>query len=72
VIVGAVSAAMGDKEWSDSLREDVVKATQDFKGEGATGELGFDENGDSVNTTLTVYQVASGDWKSVKTGKFGE
>jgi branched-chain amino acid transport system substrate-binding protein len=72
VIVGAVSKALGDKEWSDSMREDVVKATQDFKGEGATGELGFDENGDSINTTLTVYQVADGDWKSVKTGKFGE
>jgi branched-chain amino acid transport system substrate-binding protein len=72
VIIGAVSKALNGKDWSDSLRPAVVTATQNFKGEGATGELAFDENGDSTNTTLTVYQVADGDWKSVKTGKFGK
>lgn len=70
VIIAAVADAIGDGEWADTMRPDVVKAAQDFKGEGATGELGFDENGDSTNTVLTVYQVTGGEWKSVETGKF--
>lgn len=70
VIIGAVGETIGDGEWADTMRPDVVKAAQDFKGEGATGELAFDENGDSTNTVLTVYQVTGGEWKSVETGKF--
>jgi branched-chain amino acid transport system substrate-binding protein len=70
VIIESVGKAVGDGEWADSMREDVVKAAGEYKGEGATGELAFDENGDSTNTVLTVYQVTGGEWKSVETGKF--
>jgi branched-chain amino acid transport system substrate-binding protein len=70
VIIAAVSETIGDGEWADTMRADVVKATQDYKGEGATGEVAFDENGDSTNTVLTVYQVTGGEWKSVESGKF--
>ncbi|MBB4912482.1 branched-chain amino acid ABC transporter substrate-binding protein [Actinophytocola algeriensis] len=70
VIIAAVGKAIGDGEWADDMRADVVKAAQDYSGEGATGELAFDENGDSTNTVLTVYQVTGGEWKSVETGKF--
>lgn len=70
VIIASVGKAIGDGEWADSMRPDVVKAAQDYSGEGATGELAFDENGDSTNTVLTVYQVTGGEWKSVETGKF--
>jgi branched-chain amino acid transport system substrate-binding protein len=70
VIIAAVGTAIGDGEWSDDMRADVVKAAQDYSGEGATGELAFDENGDSTNTVLTVYEVTGGEWKSVETGKF--
>lgn len=70
VIIAAVAETIGDGEWADSMRADVVKAAQDYSGEGATGEVAFDENGDSTNTVLTVYQVTGGEWKSVETGKF--
>jgi branched-chain amino acid transport system substrate-binding protein len=70
VIIAAVGKAIGDGEWADDMHADVVKAAQDYSGEGATGELAFDENGDSTNTVLTVYQVTGGEWKSVETGKF--
>ena len=70
VIIAAVGGAIGDGEWADSMRADVVKGAQDYKGDGATGEVAFDENGDSTNTVLTVYQVTGGAWKSVETGKF--
>jgi branched-chain amino acid transport system substrate-binding protein len=70
VIIAAVGETIGDGEWADSMRADVVKAAQDYKGDGATGEVAFDEFGDSTNTVLTVYQVTGGEWKSVETGKF--
>lgn len=70
VIIASVGKAIGDGEWSEDLRAKVVEEAQNYKGEGATGELAFDENGDSTNTVLTVYQVTGGAWKSIKTGKF--
>ena len=70
VIIASAAKAVEGKDWSDDLHADVVAAAQDYSGEGATGPLGFDEYGDSKNKTLTVYQVTSGEWKSVKTGEF--
>jgi branched-chain amino acid transport system substrate-binding protein len=72
VIITSAGKVVDGKEWSDDMHKDVVAAAQDYKAEGATGEVAFDEFGDSTNTTLTVYSVTSGAWKSVKTGKFGE
>jgi len=69
-IIGAVKATVEGKDWADSMRPDVVKAAGEYKGEGATGPVAFDKNGDSTNTVLTVYQVTGGKWKSVETGKF--
>jgi branched-chain amino acid transport system substrate-binding protein len=69
-IIGSVKATVDGKDWADSMRADVVKAAGEYKGDGATGPVAFDENGDSTNTVLTVYQVTGGKWKSVETGKF--
>ena len=69
-ILGSVNTALDGKDWADSLRPDVVKAAGEYKADGATGPVAFDENGDSTNTVLTVYQVSGGKWKSVETGKF--
>jgi len=38
--------------------------------EGATGTVEFDENGDTTNTLLTVYEVAGGAWEAVITGEY--
>jgi branched-chain amino acid transport system substrate-binding protein len=70
VIIASAAKAVEGKDWSDEMHADVVAAAQDYSGEGATGPVGFDEYGDSENKTLTVYQVTSGEWKSVKTGEF--
>lgn len=72
VIIASAGKVVDGKEWSDDMHKDVVAAAQDYSAEGATGPVAFDEFGDSTNTTLTVYSVTSGAWKSVKTGKFGE
>lgn len=70
VIIASAAKVLEGKDWSDDMHKDVVTAAQDYSGEGATGPVGFDEYGDSKNKTLTVYQVTSGAWKSVKTGEF--
>ena len=40
------------------------------RGEGVTGQVAFDEYGDSKTRVLTVYEVQSGAWKPVKTDEF--
>jgi len=70
-IITALSKTTNGKEWSDSMRSDLVSNVQSYSGDGATGKVAFDENGDSTNKVLTVYQVTGGAWKSVQTGEFG-
>jgi branched-chain amino acid transport system substrate-binding protein len=70
-IITALAKTVGDKEWSDSMRADLVKNAQEYSGEGATGKVAFDEYGDSTNKVLTVYQVSGGKWDPVQTGEFG-
>jgi branched-chain amino acid transport system substrate-binding protein len=70
VIITSAGEAIGDGEWADSMHADVVEAAQNYDAEGATGQVSFDEFGDSTNKTLTVYQVTSGEFKNVKTGEF--
>jgi len=72
VIIASAGKVVDGKDWSDDMHKDVVSAAQDYKGDGATGPVSFDEFGDSTNKTLTVYQVTGGAWKSVKTGQFGK
>jgi branched-chain amino acid transport system substrate-binding protein len=69
-IIGSVATTIGDKEWSDSMREDLVKNVGEYNAEGATGKVSFDEFGDSTNKVLTVYQVTGGKWNAVQTGEF--
>jgi branched-chain amino acid transport system substrate-binding protein len=71
VIIGALGATLKDgKTWSDSVRADLVKNVASYKANGATGEVSFDEYGDSTNKLLTVYQVSGKEFKPVETGKF--
>jgi branched-chain amino acid transport system substrate-binding protein len=71
VIIGALATTLGDSgTWGDDKRADLVKNVQAFKNTGATGEVAFDEYGDSTSKLLTVYQVAGKDFKPVETGKF--
>lgn len=69
-IIASVAKTIGDGEWSDSMREDLVKNAGEYEADGATGKVSFDEFGDSENKVLTVYQVSGGKWDAVQTGEF--
>jgi len=70
-IITALGQTIGDKEWADSMRADLVANAQKYDADGATGKVSFDEYGDSTNKVLTVYQVSGGKWDPVQTGEFG-
>ncbi|MEU9734516.1 branched-chain amino acid ABC transporter substrate-binding protein [Streptomyces sp. NPDC048002] len=62
--VGAAVEANDGKVGSvTELRPAVVEAMQDVTFDGATGTVGFDEYGDSVNQVITVNCVQDGAWK---------
>lgn len=69
-IIGSLAKTVGDGEWADSMRPDLVTNIGEYSAEGATGKVAFDEFGDSTNKVLTVYQVTGGKWESVETGEF--
>ncbi|MEU6846291.1 branched-chain amino acid ABC transporter substrate-binding protein [Streptomyces sp. NPDC046716] len=50
-------------------RAKIVEATQKVSFNGVTGQVAFDEYGDTTNRTLTVYQVKDGKHTPVKTGE---
>lgn len=69
-IIGALGATLSSGDWAESKREDMLTNVGKYSGSGATGEVKFDQYGDSTNKVLTVYQVTSGKWKDVQTGEF--
>jgi branched-chain amino acid transport system substrate-binding protein len=70
-LIGSLATTLGDSgTWGDDKRADLLKNIGSYKATGATGEVGFDEYGDSTNKLLTVYQVAGTEWKPVETGKY--
>jgi branched-chain amino acid transport system substrate-binding protein len=69
-IIASVAETIGDGEWGTDKREALLKTVQDYSTEGATGEVSFDEYGDSTNKVLTVYQVKGNEWVPVETGEF--
>ncbi|MET8757277.1 branched-chain amino acid ABC transporter substrate-binding protein [Lentzea sp. NPDC004782] len=69
-IIGALATTLNGGDWSDSKRDDMLTNLGKYSGSGATGEVKFDQYGDSTNKVLTVYSVTSGKWKDVQTGTF--
>jgi len=65
----SLAKAIGDGAWGDDKRSDLLTNIGEYKVSGATGEIAFDQYGDSTNKLLTVYQVSGKDWKAVETGK---
>jgi branched-chain amino acid transport system substrate-binding protein len=70
VIIGALGTTINGGTWDDSKRADLIKNVQSYKASGATGDVAFDEFGDSASKLLTVYQVTSKKFNPVETGKF--
>lgn len=71
-IIASLGKALGDSgTWGDDKRQDLIKNTQEYSAQGATGEVKFDQYGDSTNKLLTVYKVTAGKWAADETGTFG-
>ncbi|MDZ4168123.1 MAG: branched-chain amino acid ABC transporter substrate-binding protein [Coriobacteriia bacterium] len=59
----AVAKEMGaDAVTSPEGRDAIIAAVRGFSGEGVTGPISFDENGDTTNKAITTYKVVSGAW----------
>lgn len=61
-IIEALKVALPDAADAKSAREAIVAATNDVAFDGASGRVEFDEFGDTITRTITVYKVASGAW----------
>jgi branched-chain amino acid transport system substrate-binding protein len=46
-------------------RTDVGQALREKEYSGVTGDLGFDENGDTTNQEVGVFEVVDGEWQAV-------
>lgn len=69
-IIDSVGKAIGDGTWGEDKREAVLENMGSYSAEGATGDVKFDEYGDSTNKLLTVYQVTGGKWTAAETGTY--
>jgi branched-chain amino acid transport system substrate-binding protein len=69
-IIGSLSATLNGGDWSDAKRSDLLKNVASYKSGGATGDIAFDQYGDSKNKVLTVYKVSGGKWAPSETGTF--
>ncbi|MFI7243971.1 branched-chain amino acid ABC transporter substrate-binding protein [Streptomyces qinglanensis] len=56
----------------DDTRKQITEAMQDVQFKGVTGDVAFDEYGDTTNKQLSVYEVKGGKHEPVRTGTFGE
>jgi branched-chain amino acid transport system substrate-binding protein len=71
-IISSLATTLGDSgTWGEDKRADLIKNVGKYSAQGATGEIKFDEYGDSTNKLLTVYKVTAGKWVADETGTFG-
>jgi len=70
IIRALVTVLPGKDEVDASVRQAVIAGIQTTNFDGATGKVAFDQYGDTVTKTLTVYQVADNAWKPIKSGEF--
>jgi branched-chain amino acid transport system substrate-binding protein len=69
-IIGGLAKTVEGGEWGDAKRDAMLTNVGAYSGSGATGEVKFDQYGDSTNKVLTVYQVAGTKWDDVQTGEY--
>jgi len=61
-----VAADLGaDKITTPEGKDAIIAAVAAYQGEGVTGAIAFDQNGDTTNKAITTYQVKSGAWTPV-------
>ena len=70
VIIEALAKALAEKDDVVSAREEIIKEIQDTNLKGVTGDVAFDEFGDTTTKVLTVYKVTGGKWAPDKVDTF--
>jgi branched-chain amino acid transport system substrate-binding protein len=70
-LIGSLAKTLGDNgTWNTDQRTKLLDNIGKYEAQGATGEVAFDEFGDSTNKLLTTYQVTGGKWNAAETGTF--
>lgn len=70
-IIGGLAATLGDSgAWGEDKRATLIENVGKYSAQGVTGEVKFDEFGDSTNKLLTVYKVSGGKWAPDETGTY--
>ncbi|WP_380144423.1 branched-chain amino acid ABC transporter substrate-binding protein [Kibdelosporangium aridum] len=70
-IIASLANTLGPNgTWSESQRAALRDQVQSYKGSGATGDVAFDQYGDSTNKVLSVYGVDNGKWNVIQSGTF--
>ena len=69
-IIKALAKAYGEGKSGQALRDEVTKEVQDSNFAGVTGQISFDQFGDTNNKVLTVYKVENGAFVPAKTDTF--
>lgn len=70
-IISSLPTALGSATAvDDNVRRKVIEGVAKVDFGGASGKVAFDNYGDTVTRTLTMYKVENGDFKPVKTGEF--
>ena len=73
VIIAALAKVLpGKSSINDTVRQAVITAVQDTRVSGVTGDVSFDQYGDTTSKVLTVYKVTNGAWKPEKTADFAK
>jgi branched-chain amino acid transport system substrate-binding protein len=69
-IINALKVSLKDAKDVASARQATIDALGKVSFEGVTGQVAFDQYGDSTSRVLTVYKVVSGAWAPVSTEAF--
>lgn len=69
-IIAALKVSLADASDVVSAREATIEEIGKVSFTGATGEVAFNEFGDSTSRVLTAYKVEGGEWKPAKTEDF--
>ncbi|MQA80666.1 MAG: ABC transporter substrate-binding protein [Streptosporangiales bacterium] len=69
-ILNALKTSLKDADDAKSARQATVDAMKDVSFDGLSGEVAFDEYGDTTNRVLTVYEVKGDEFTDVNTEEF--
>lgn len=69
-IIKALAKASEEGKSGNALRDEVTKEVQDSDFAGVSGQISFDQFGDTNNKVLTVYKVENGAFVPAKTDTF--